>query len=131
MARILVVDDDLFMLEYIQDILHKYKKTEYKSDWELKITTTNNAISALELLKENVFELVITDILMAKMDGWEFIQEIRKKFPQFNTPIVIMSAIQADDLTYESMKHGASAWFQKPIRPKEFSQEVFKLIQER
>lgn len=131
MARILVVDDDLFILEFIKDILNKYAKTKYKSEWKLEITTTNNAITALEIIKEHTFEIILTDILMAKMDGWEFIREIRKRFPQFDTPIVIMSAVQGIDLKYESMRHGASAWFHKPIHPKEFSTEVFKLIQER
>jgi CheY-like chemotaxis protein len=131
MARILVVDDDLFMLEFIKDVLNKYAKTEYKSDYELRITTTNDAISALERIKEHNFELIISDILMSKMDGWEFIREIRKRFPQFDTPIVIISAVQGVDLTYESMKHGASAWYQKPLHPKEFATGIFKLIQER
>jgi CheY-like chemotaxis protein len=131
MARVLVVDDDTSILEFVKDILHKYAKKEYKSDWELRVTTVPSAIKALEVVKEHNFELIITDILMAKMDGWEFIREIRKKFPQFDTPIVVMSAVRGIDLKYESMRHGASGWFEKPIRPKEFATEVFKLVQER
>jgi len=131
MARILVVDDDKSLLDFIKDILYKYAKTEYKSEWALRVTTVTDAIKALELVKEHNFELIITDILMARMDGWEFIQEIRRKFPQFATPIVVMSAIQGVELKYESMRHGASAWFQKPLHPREFAKEVFKLIQER
>jgi CheY-like chemotaxis protein len=131
MARVLVVDDDQSLLDFVKEILYKYAKTEYKSDWALRITTVTNAINALEIVKEHNFELIITDILMARMDGWEFIKEIRKKFPQFATPIVVISAIEGIDIEYESVRHGASAWFQKPLRPKEFSEEVFKLIQER
>jgi len=131
MARILVVDDDSSISKFIQDVLHTYAKTHYKSSWDLRITSVSSAIQALELVNEHNFELIITDILMARMDGWEFIREIRKKFPQFGTPIVVVSAIEGADLEYESMRHGASAWFQKPLRTKAFITEVFKLIEER
>jgi len=131
MARVLLVDDDSSVLKFVEDILHKYVAIEYKSEWELRVTAVNSAIKALEIVNEHNFELIITDILMARMDGWEFIREIRKKFPQFETPIVVMSAIEGAELEYESMRHGASAWFHKPLHPKEFANEIFKLIQER
>ncbi|MCX6010163.1 MAG: response regulator, partial [Chloroflexi bacterium] len=115
MARILIVDDDAVILEMIKDILTKYKETQYKSVWELDITTVTDPVVALSLIEEHNFELIITDILMAKLDGWELIRQIRKKFPQFTVPIVVISAIQGVGLEYESMKHGASAWFHKPL----------------
>jgi CheY-like chemotaxis protein len=131
MARILLVDDNPSVLKFIEDVLHTYAKTKYASTWDLRITPVGSALQALDVVNEHNFELIITDILMARMDGWEFIREIRKKFPQFDTPIVVVSAIQGVDLKYESMRHGASAWFQKPLRTKDFTTEVFKLIQER
>ena len=131
MARILVIDDDRVILEFIKDILYKYAKTGYTSDWELKITTVTSAINALELINESNFELIITDILMARMDGWEFIKELRKKFPQFDIPIVVISAVEGVDLQYECMRYGASAWFQKPLHPESFTTGIFNLIQER
>jgi len=131
MARVLVVDDDEFVLKLIEEVLREYAKNEYSSEWDLRVTTVSNAMHALEVIQEHNFELIITDILMARMDGWEFIREIRSKFPQFDTPIVVISAIAGVELKYESMRHGASAWFHKPLHPKEFAQAVFKLIQER
>lgn len=131
MARILVVDDDVGMCQFIRDVLVKYGQTDYESDWKLNVQTVDNAVHALDIIKENNYELIITDILMARMDGWEFIKKLREKFPQFDVPIVIVSAVQGVDLQYESMRHGASAWFSKPIHPKEFADAVFKLIQER
>jgi len=131
MARILIIDDDICILEMIKDVLYKYAKTDYKSPWKLSITTASDPIVALGMVNEHNFELIITDILMAKLDGWEFIKEIRKKFPQFDVPIVVMSAVLGAELEYESMSHGASAWFHKPIHPKEFATAIFKLVQER
>lgn len=131
MARILVVDDDPLFLEMVKDALTKYAEEDYDSEWDLHITLCKSAITALEQITNNEFELIITDILMARMDGWEFIREIRKRFPQFDVPIVVVSAIGGIDLEYESMKHGASAWFHKPIHPKKFSNDIFRLIRGR
>ncbi len=131
MARILILDDDTVTLEMFKDLLYKYAKVDYKSAWQLRITVANDPITALGMIKEHNFELIITDILMAKLDGWEFIKEIRKKFPQFDVPIVVVSAISGADLEYAGMRNGASAWFHKPIHPKEFATAIFKLIQER
>jgi len=131
MARVLVIDDQELMLEMIKDILTKYKETQYKSTWSLDITIVADPVVALNLIEEHNFELIITDILMARLDGWTLIKEIRKKFPQFAVPIVVISAIQGIGLEYESMKHGASAWFHKPLHPRAFASGIFKLIQER
>ena len=131
MARILLVDDDGLFLEMTKDFLEKYSKEFYTSDWELRLTLCSSAISALEVVNEHAFELIITDIMMAKMDGWEFIKEIRKRYPQFEVPIVVVSAVKTVDLEYDGMRNGASAWFYKPLHPKEFSKEIFKLINTR
>lgn len=131
MARILIVDDDEALLEFAKDVLYKYAKLEYKSDWELKVQTVTSAIKALEIIQENNYELIITDIRMARMSGWEFIKEIRKRFPHFSATIAVMSAIEGIDLKYESVKYGVNAWFNKPLRPKSFAHNIFKLIQER
>lgn len=128
MARILIVDDDPVVLEMVQDILHKYTKQYDKSDWDLKVHTAPDAIKALGMLEEFNYELIVTDILMAKMDGWEFIRKVRERYAQMELPIVVLSAVDAVELEYKSMRYGASAWMQKPIRPKAFANQVFNLI---
>jgi CheY-like chemotaxis protein len=131
MARILVVDDDDVFKAILEDSLKERATKLYSSRWPLRITSVGDPITALSIVKEHNFELIITDILMAKMSGWEFIKELRKKFPQFSTPIVVISAIDAVELEYAAMKHGASAWFSKPLQHEKFSSEIFKLVQER
>jgi len=131
MARILLVDDDPVILEMTQDILNKYADKKWNSEWKLQIHTAPDAIKALSLLEEFNYELIITDILMARMDGWEFIRKVREKYSQLDLPIIVLSAIDAVELEYKSMRYGASAWIQKPIRPKTFTNQVFNLISER
>lgn len=128
MARILIVDDDAVVLELLKDCLYKYASLYYTSTWDLHIDAITNAVDALSLVKDNNYELVITDILMAKMDGWEFIRELRKRFPMFKIPIFVMSAIKGVELEYQASKHGVSMVFSKPVSPKAFAQSVFSLL---
>jgi CheY-like chemotaxis protein len=130
-ARILIVDDNNFDLEFISDVIQKYAKERYESEWSLRITKAKDAIEALEVMKEHAFELVITDIRMAKVDGWQLIKEIRKDKNHSELPIVVVSAIDGVELNYKSKLAGASLWFTKPIRPKDFTEKVFNLIAER
>ena len=131
MARILVVDDSKMMLKLIEAILTKYSNALYESTWDLKITTASSGIEALELFRNNHYELLITDIMMSKMDGWEFIRTLRKDNTRSNLPIVVVSAIDGADLKYAAVRHGASLWFTKPLSPKSFSTAVFRLLAER
>lgn len=131
MARILVVDDSEMMLSLVDDVLQKYAKELYQSEWSLKITPVTSAVAALELFKNNHYELVITDIMMSKMDGWEFIRELRKEHSRSALPIVVVSAIDGVDLKYAAIRNGASSWFTKPLHPREFAKSVFRLLSER
>jgi CheY-like chemotaxis protein len=131
MARILIVEDDSISAALINDVITKYAKEKYDSDWDLRVTVVYSGIEALEILNVHMFELIITDILMAKMDGWELIREIRKKYTNSELPIVVVSAIDGVELEYKSKRAGASMWFTKPIHPKEFSESIFSLIAER
>lgn len=131
MARILIVEDDKITLHFLSDVLKQYAKHYYCSPWNLRISKANTAEEGLEFLKQHAFELIISDVLMAKMDGWQFIKEVRKDKNQADLPIVVVSAIDGTELEYYAKRHGASLWFTKPIKPKEFSKQIFSLIAER
>lgn len=132
MSRILICEDDAVAAQFIEDLLVKTAPELYSSPYELKITKVNNAIEALNLFETGFsFELVITDVLMAKMNGYEFIKKLREKHSQGELPIVVVSAIDGVELAYQASRAGASAWFTKPLKLKEFSKTVFNLLLER
>ncbi len=68
--NILLVDDE-------RDVLHLLELYLSSLDW--CITTTQSPLDALEILQENSFFLIITDIAMPFMDGYEFIQELKQR----------------------------------------------------
>jgi len=131
MSRILLLDDDELILTLIEDALTLFSKNFYDSKWPLRFTKATTAEDALEIMEVHTFELAVVDIMLARMDGWQFIKEVRKHKTQSDLPIVVVSAIDGTELEYYSKRHGASLWFTKPIKPKEFSRQVFNLLAER
>lgn len=131
MARILIIDDDSMSRALLIDIINQYSKDKYDSKWDLRFTEVKDPIEALDVMTHHAFELIITDILMARMDGYSFIKEVRKNKDNSDLPIVVISAIDGIELEYQCKRAGASMWFTKPINPKDFSEKVFSLIAER
>lgn len=76
--KILVIDDEKY-------ITHSIK--EYLTDFD--ITTANNGVEAFEYLKNNSFDLIVTDIVMPEMEGMEFIFKMRKI--DNTVPIIVMT----------------------------------------
>ena len=69
-SKILLIDDD-------QALLKTYQKLFTLKGFD--IITCNNAAEALELLKNNPVSVVITDVIMPKMDGMQLLREIKKQ----------------------------------------------------
>ena len=129
MARIAVIDDDPLICAMLKDLLEKTDKSTYNSEWKITVTTIPNAIEALKIFEAGFnFELIVTDVLMARIDGWTLIKELRKKYTQAMLPIIVISAIDGMELEYQSIRAGASAWFTKPIDLKRFCDVAFNLI---
>ena len=105
--RILVVDDDVRNLYAISDLLEPYGITIIKS---------GNAKHALETLEdERDIELVITDIMMSEMDGYELIKTIRSKKKFEKLPIIALTAKTMEQDKRECYAAGANDYLTKPI----------------
>lgn len=106
--RILLIDDD-------KSILELYSKVLTADGYE--VVREASSITALDRLTSGEkFDLVITDIMMAKMDGWELIDMIRNGVGLSSTqlPVIVISAhFSSDVLEVEAFKRGASSTYAK------------------
>ena len=122
--RILVVDDDPDILDGILMILDS-------QDYQL--STARDGVQCVNLLKEEVPDLLILDLLMPRMDGWGVIREVRSN-PRYNDlPIMILTTVveDASRRRYE-LETGHSmdiqAYIEKPAKPAELLGLVEKLL---
>jgi two-component system response regulator AtoC len=113
---ILVVDDEEDLLVSFKEIL---EEEGYKVDIE------SNPVKAVEMVKNNDYDLIISDLKMPNLGGNEFLKEIRKynNFVSF----IILTAYGTVDTAVECMKNGAYDYISKPV---DFNDEkIWKLIE--
>jgi two-component system response regulator AtoC len=106
--RILIVDDDGALRESLEMIL--------ASEGYL-VTTAEHGEAALARVDEVPIDVVLCDVRMPGLDGFELLPQIARKLP--GVPIVMMSAYGTADLAIEAMKLGAYDYVAKPFQPSE------------
>jgi len=112
MPHILIVEDEIKMQRLLELSLAEEGYTT---------RTASDAESGLRLLRQEKFDLVLTDLKLPGMDGLEFLQSIRRSDAQ--APVVLMTAFGTVETAVQAMKAGASDYILKP-----FSLEEIKLI---
>ena len=117
---ILVVEDIPNILELLEVTL-KFKG--------YPVVTAVNGQEALEFVEREHPALVITDILMPKMDGYTFVQRLRKNPKTHNIPVIFLSAtyVTAEDRAF-SLKLGAARFLEKPVDTEEFLLSVAEVL---
>ena len=116
---ILIVDDDKQM-RYV--LYHMIKNAGYDC------LVASNGADALEFLKNNPVDLVITDIIMPEIDGIDILNEIKKNY---NTNVILITAYTRDYPTYELIEKGADDFIQKPITGSELILRVKRVLKTR
>jgi len=100
------VDDELDMLELLELII--LDKTPYR------VSTTNNPLEALQMLANQAFDLLITDLRMPALGGLEVIREVREKYPDL--PVIVITAYGSSESAEEAIRAGAYDYITKPFR---------------
>jgi len=107
--KILVVDDDELVLIAIQELL---------TPLGFSVTTSQSGPEALEKASGDRFDLLILDIIMPEMDGFEVCQKIRKIEPYAETPVIMLTAKSSEEDRQRGLEVGANLYLPKPISPK-------------
>lgn len=79
------------------------------------VKQANNGRSALEMLKREAFDLVLLDIIMPEMDGFQALKEIKSDPELRHIPVVMISNLDDHDKVIECIRHGADDYLPKPV----------------
>lgn len=119
MSRILVVDDEKDICRALEFLL---KAEGYD------VTTALSGESAVELLKKDSFDVVLTDLRMDKMDGIGVLEEAKRLHPDI--AVVLMTAYASVESAVDAMKKGASDYIVKPFINEEIRLTVRRLLEQ-
>ena len=113
--RILIVDDDAWILKMVSTVLDKRGYT---------IDTAQDGTEALECVSKAVPDLVITDVMMPRMDGWTLIRQLRAKPETAFIPVIFLTALGSDEDRIRGFRLGADDYLPKPFRFEELDLRV-------
>lgn len=111
---ILLVDDNADMREYVKRVLSS----------KCTVHTANNGAEAFEMIRQHNYELVITDIMMPVMNGFELLEKIRTDYHKKSTPVIFLSARAGEEAKVEGIDAGADDYLVKPFSSRELVAKV-------
>lgn len=113
MAKILVLDDDQGMREFMEIMLTKEG---------YEVTSADSPVKAINLCRKTAYDLVITDLKMPKIDGIEFLKTIKDQRPE--TVVILITAYASGETAVNAMKEGAYDYVEKGGSIEELKQIV-------
>ena len=118
---ILVVEDNEMMRNLIRDSLAK----------DYNILTAGDGEEALEIVKSYHVDLVISDIMMPKMDGCELCNAIKEDISLSHIPVLLLTAAVGVETHIRSLKSGADAYIEKPFKMDVLKANISNLFRNR
>lgn len=120
-TKILIVDDEPINIQIIHNILSKKKYS---------ITTAQNGKEALDLIHNNEdFDLILLDVMMPQISGFEVCRTIREKYTLTQLPILLITAKDLPEDLVEGFESGANDYLHKPFNSKELLARVRTLLE--
>jgi len=119
-GRILVVDDDPYFLRVLGRIL---------AGENFRVKTADGAAQAAQALREDSFDVVVSDLRLPDGDGLTILQELRKAGA--DTPVVIMTAYGEVDSYLAAMNAGATEYLSKPVKTEELIEVIRRCLSSR
>lgn len=118
---LLLVDDNEEILEFLEHELNE----------KYTIIKAFNGQEALEILKENAVQLVISDVMMPVMDGFELCRIIKTNFDYSHVPVILLTAKNTLQSKIEGLELGADAYIEKPFSPEYLQVQIANLLTNR
>lgn len=118
---ILLVDDNEDILDFIADDL----------DDKYIVLKAFDGQEALEILKLEPVQLVVSDIMMPVMDGYELCKKIKSDFEYSHVPIILLTAKNTLESKIEGLELGADAYIEKPFSPEYLQVQIANLLSNR
>ena len=118
---ILLVDDNDEILDFLEDDLG-VKYTIFKAF---------DGREALKVLSEEPIQLVVSDVMMPGMDGFEFCKIVKSNFEYSHVPVILLTAKNTLQSKIEGLELGADAYIEKPFSPEYLQVQIANLLSNR
>ncbi|WP_153801087.1 response regulator transcription factor [Foetidibacter luteolus] len=118
---ILLVDDE----EDILDFLERTLNTRYN------ILRAEDGRQALQLLETEAVQLIVSDVMMPEMDGFELCKNVKSNFEHSHIPVILLTARNTIQAKVEGLELGADAYIEKPFSKEHLLAQIASLLNNR
>jgi DNA-binding response OmpR family regulator len=115
MPHLLIVDDDRDARPMLAAVLHRPHRT---------IDVAAHGEEALERVKQRKPDLILTDVVMPRMNGWAFVRRLRTETETAFIPVIFVTGLASEDNRIRGFRLGADDYICKPINPVELELRV-------
>ncbi|KAB1064035.1 response regulator transcription factor [Salibacter halophilus] len=122
MSTILVIEDDSVVRENLEEIL------SFKG---YNVISSENGQQGLAMAKKRNPDLIISDIMMPEMDGYDLVKTMREDYALQDIPVILLTAKTMTDSKIRGLEIGADDYITKPFESKELLARVNNLIERR
>lgn len=122
-ATILLVEDERFLLEGLRELLEIFE-----CEYNLRVLTASNGVEGLEVLEHHKPDLIVSDIMMPKMGGYEFLSHVRKNPALLYIPVIFLTAKGERQDIIRGRASGAEEYIVKPYDSDELLELVIKQL---
>jgi DNA-binding NarL/FixJ family response regulator len=117
--KLLLVDDDFSLVFLLKDYL------EFQG---YQVTAVNNGQQALDILEKDIPDMIICDVMMPEVDGYEFLKSLREHQAIGWIPVLFLSALGQSLDRIKGLNLGANAYMNKPFEPEELLAQVKSML---
>ena len=119
--KLLVIEDD----PEIRDFLH-FQLSNY-----FQVITAHNGLTGLEMSMEEQPDLIVCDVMMPEMDGYEVTNRLKSEFSTCHIPIIMLTALASVENQLQGIESGADSYITKPFSIRYLLTRIVKLIEQR
>ena len=121
-ARVLIVDDSSVMRKIVGRSLRQAGLEG------IEVLEASNGSEALSSVRENSFDLILSDINMPLMDGLEFVRQLRSIEAAKEIPVIMITTEAGEGHVVQALSLGASGYIRKPFTPDQIKERVIPLL---
>ena len=113
--NVLLVDDDTEMIHALKEGFKRYQES-------FEVLLAGDGLMALEILKQNIISLVVTDLKMPNMDGFELLAHIMEHYPDI--PVIIITGYSTPEMEHLARNGGAVGYIAKPFLIENLARQI-------
>ena len=120
-SRILIVEDNIELLKLMKRLLqHRYH-----------VLTASDGHEAMQLIQTNKLDIVVSDVMMPEMDGYQLTEHIKQNEIYSHLPIILLTAKTTEDDQHKALLAGADGYITKPFKIRDLQLRIDNLIANR